>query len=160
MTENVLWAIYEIKNKFEICFFFFSCSNHTARTQRERAGAQRGATSVGAHQQITLRDLWPACGHHDRKEQEVGPPPLHHHHRRGYVLLLLLARQVFLIMAAEKKKKRSQPTARERKASFFVAPRRRVWWVASALTCKAQGSTNRLFFLISFPLSICSASVG
>ena len=49
---------------------------HGANT--ERAGAQRGATSVGAHQQITLRDLWPACGHHDRKEQEVGPPLLHH----------------------------------------------------------------------------------
>ena len=50
---------------------------HGANT--ERAGAQRGATSVGAHQQITLRDLWPACGHHDRKEQEVAGPPLLHH---------------------------------------------------------------------------------
>ena len=34
---------------------------------------------MGAHQQITLRDLWPACGHHDRKEQEVAGPPLLHH---------------------------------------------------------------------------------
>ena len=77
MTENVLWALYKIKNKFEnIFFFFFLFKPHGANT--ERAGAQRGATSVGAHQQITLRDLWPACGHHDRKEQEVGPPLLHH----------------------------------------------------------------------------------
>lgn len=126
MTENVLWAIYEIKNKFEICFFFFSCSNHTARTQRERAGAQRGATSVGAHQQITLRDLWPACGHHDRKEQEVGPPPLHHHIEGLCAAATTSPASVFDYGRRKKKKKRSQPTARERKASFFVAPRRRV----------------------------------
>ena len=36
MTENVLWAVYKIKNKFENIFFFFFCSNHTARTQREQ----------------------------------------------------------------------------------------------------------------------------
>ena len=75
MTENVLWAIYEIKNKFEI-FFFFSFVQTTRREHRERESrcATRCNKCVGAHQQITLRDLWPACGHHDRKEQEVGPP--------------------------------------------------------------------------------------